>query len=46
MYHFIMPNLGKLGDRPLAEVTATDLERLIKSLSGCCETADAQTSNS
>ena len=43
MYHFIMPNLGKLGDRPLAEVTATDLERLIKSLSGCCETADAQT---
>lgn len=43
MYHFIMPNLGKLGDRPLLEVTATDLEKLIKSLNGSCDTAAAQT---
>lgn len=42
MYHFIMPNLGKLGDRTLQEVTATDLEKLIRSLSSSCNTAAAQ----
>lgn len=43
LYHFILPNLGPLGDKKLDRVTAKDINELIGSLNGCCDTAEAQT---
>lgn len=43
LYHFIQPNLGSLGDKKLDQVTAADLNRLIRSMDQCCDTAKAQT---
>ncbi len=43
LYHFILPNLGPLGDKKTDRVTAKDLNKLIHSLDQCCDTAKAQT---
>ena len=43
LYHFILPNLGMLGDKKLDQVMAKDLNKLIQSMDQCCDTAKAQT---
>lgn len=42
LYHFILPNLGALGDKKLDQITAKELDKLIQSLNQCCDTAQAQ----
>ena len=42
LYHFILPNLGLLGDKKLDWVTAKDINKLLHSLDQCCDTAKAQ----
>mgnify|MGYP001215944202 CR=1 FL=1 len=38
LYHFLLPNLGKIGKKPLSKVTWTDIDKLIATT-----TAQAQT---
>lgn len=43
LYHFILPNIGKIGDKSLDKVNWSDIEKLIAQTNECCETAQAQT---
>ena len=43
LYHFLLPNLGKIGKKPLSKVTWTDIDKLIATTSDICCTAQAQT---
>ncbi|MCD8083573.1 MAG: site-specific integrase [Clostridiales bacterium] len=42
LYRFIIPNLGSLADKPLAHVTTSDINDLIKQTDGFCSTSKAQ----
>jgi integrase len=43
LYHFILPNLGNLGKKPLPQITQTDVENLVKQTSGFCTSSAPQT---
>lgn len=43
VYHFILPNIGTIGEKTLPQITPADLDGLISSLHDCCDTAEAQT---
>ena len=43
LYHFLLPNLGKIGEKPLNKVTWMDIDKLIAMTSDICCTAQAQT---
>ena len=43
LYNFLLPNLGKIGEKPLEKVVWTDIEKLISKTCDICMTAKAQT---
>ena len=43
LYHFLLPNLGKTGEKPLNKVTWMDIDKLIAMTSDICCTSQAQT---
>jgi hypothetical protein len=43
LYHFLLPNLGSLGEKPLCQITEMDTENLIKMTSGLCNSSASQT---
>lgn len=42
IYHFLLPNLGKIGEKPLDKINWSDLEKLIAQTNGFCSTSQAQ----
>ena len=43
LYHFLLPNLDKIGEKPLNKVTWMDIDKLIAMTSDICCTSQAQT---
>ena len=43
LYNFLLPNLGKIGEKPLNKVTWMDIDKLIAMTSDICCTSQAQT---
>ena len=46
LYNFLLPNLGKIGEKPLNKVTWMDIDKLIAMTSDICCTSQAHTSSS